>query len=320
VSLRLPDTLTEIANSAFEDCNGLVSLRLPDTLTAIYPSAFLGCSGLVDLRLPDTVTVIGECAFAGCSGLVGLHLPDSVTAIGSNAFDECSGLVDVRLSDTITAIYECAFRGCSGLVDLHLPDTLTAIGSNAFEGCTNLRCIVLPPALTALDPTVFDQSTINLRMLVVPFTVAVEIATIVEAMFGSRVLPNVYFPNVSNLQLVSAPDTVVASLGGAFAEMTTMTDVRAAGRAVGGVVEHCFWSVTTHMHQVCTRDRRACAHTLLLVGARLHSQSAPSSVLASDRASHVAVLEAVLLLPALPDDLWVLVLGWLRRSELGPRR
>jgi hypothetical protein len=181
----------------------------------------------------------------------------------------------------------------------------------------------------------FNESMINLRMLVIPSTVAVEIAAIVAAMFGSGVGPNystnsadtecdesddVAFPNVSNLQLVSAPDPVVASLGGMFAEMTTMTEVCAAGRAVGGVVEHCFWSVRTHMHQVCTRGQRACAHTLLLVGARLHSQSAPSTVLASDQPSRVTVHEAVLQLPPLPDELWVLVLGWLRRSELERRR
>jgi hypothetical protein len=220
-------------------------------------------------------------------------------------------------------------------VDLRLPDTLTAIGRHAFFKCTNLRCIVLPPALTTLDSTAFKESTINLRMLVVPFTVAFEIAAIVGAMFGSRVGPNhnpnsadtrcgesdeVDFQNVANLQLVSAPDPVVASLGGVFAEVTTMSEVCAAGRAVGGVVEHCFWSVRTHVHQVCTRDRRECAHTLLLVGARLYSQSARSTVLASDQSLRVAVRGAVLQLPALPDELWVLVLGWLRRSELERRR
>ena len=84
--------------------------------------------------------------------------------------------------------------------------------------------------------------------------------------------------------------------------------------------KHCFWSVTTHMHKVCTRDRRACAHTLLLVGARLYSQLARSTVLASDQSSRVTVREAVLQLPALPDELWVVVLGWLRRSELDGRR
>jgi hypothetical protein len=265
---------------------------------------------------------------------VELHLPDTLTAIGCYAFGGCSGLVDLHLPDTLTAIDNYAFDGCSGLVDLHLPDALTAIGSHAFSKCTNLRCIVLPPALTNLDSTAFKESTISLRMLVVPLLVAVEIAAVVGAVFGSRLGPNhstnsadtkcgesdyVACPNFSNLQLVSAPDAVVASLGGVFAEMTTMTEVRAAGRAVGDVVEHCFWSVTSHLHQVCTRDQRACAHALLLVGARLYSQSAQSTVLASDQPSRVAVRKVVLQLPPLPDELWVLVLGWLRRSELERR-
>jgi hypothetical protein len=243
--------------------------------------------------------------------------------------------VELHLPGTLIAIGNYAFYGCSGLAELHLPDSLTAIGGHAFFECTNFRCIVLPPALTNLDSTAFKESTINLRMLVVPFTVAFEIAAIVAAMFGSRLGPNYNFnsadttcgesddvacPNVSNLQLVSATDAVVSSLGGVFAEMATMTEVRAAGRAVGCVVEHFFWSVPTHMHQVCSRGQRACARTLMLVGARLYSQSARSTVLASDQPSRVAVREAVLQLPPLPDELWVLVLGWLRRSELERRR
>jgi hypothetical protein len=312
---------------AFRDCSGLVDLHPPDTLTAIGNFVFAGCSGLVDLRLPDTLTAIGSGAFDGCSGLVDLRLSDTLTAIGNVAFGGCVGLVNLHLPDTLTEIGDGAFRRCSGLVDLRLPDSLTAIGNRAFFKCTNLRCVVLPPALASLDSTAFKESTINLRMLVVPFTVVDEIAAIVGAMFGSRVGPNhstnsadtkcvesddVAFPNVSNLQLVSAPDAVVANLGGVFAEMATMTEVRAAGRAVGGVVEYCFWSVTTHMYQVCSRGQRACAHTLMLVGARLFSQPAPNTVLASDK--------AVLQLPPLPDELWVLVLGWLRRSELQRRR
>jgi hypothetical protein len=100
-------------------------------------------------------------------------------------------------------------------------------------------------------------------------------------------------------------------LGGIFAEMSTMTEVRAAGRAVR--VEHFFWTAKTHLHQVCTRSQRECAHTLLLVGARLSSQSAPSSVIALGQSSQVVVREAVPQLPALPDELLMLVLGWLHR-------
>jgi hypothetical protein len=320
VELHLPDTLTEISNNAFLRCSRLAKLRLPKSLTAIGARSFLGCSGLVELHLPDTLAAIGTHAFYDCSGLVELHLPDTLTAIGGNAFSRCSGLVELHLPDTLTAIHTHAFYDCSGLVELHLPKSLTAIGSDTFSKCTNLRCLILPPALISLDATAFNVSKMDLRMLVVASTASADVATVVADMFSLDESEDVDFPIVANVQLVSAPDVVVASLGGVFAEMSTMTEVRAAGRAVSGRVEHFFWTVKTHLHRVCTCSQRECAHTLLLVGARLYSQSAPSSVIASDQSSQVAAREAVPQLPALPDDLWVLILGWLRRSELGCRR
>jgi hypothetical protein len=178
----------------------------------------------------------------------------------------------------------------------------------------------MPPALTFLDATAFDSSTIDLRMLVVPLTASAEVATVVADMFALDESEDVDFPIVANVQLVSAPDAVVANLGGVFAEMSTMTEVRAAGRAVSDGIEHCFWTVKTHLHHVCTRSQRACVQTLLLVGARLYAQPAPNSVMVSDHSSQVVVQEAVTQLPALADELWVLVLGMLRRSELGRRR
>jgi TRAP-type mannitol/chloroaromatic compound transport system permease large subunit len=216
------------------------------------------------------------------------------------------------------------------LVELVLPNNLTAIADYAFCDCANLRCLILPPALVSMDATAFEDSTAKVRMLVVPLPIAVEIADTVVTIFGRKCdanygfdsvdFPEVHVLNGATLQLVSAPDTIVASLGGVFAELATMTEVCAAGRAVSCVAKHGFWAVVTHLHQVCTRNQRVCAHTLLLVGARLYSQSTPSSVTLSNRSSQVGMREAVLKLPPIPDELWVLVLGWLQRSELGRRR
>jgi hypothetical protein len=170
----------------------------------------------------------------------------------------------------------------------------------------------MPPALTALGPLAFDGSTTCLRMLVIPPAVAEGGAPLAVKPFEIE--------NTPVLQLVSAPDPVVAILDGKLVGMTSMTEVRAAGRDVRGMVERCFWSARTHRRQVCTRDQRACAHTLLLVGARLYAQSAPSTLVASDLSLRKVASEAVLQLPALPDEVWTLVLGWLRRPELGRRR
>jgi hypothetical protein len=162
-------------------------------------------------------------------------------------------------------------------------------------------------------------------MLVVPVTTPATDATKIAKVFRFRTNPHsdhtageleYDLAALSNIQLVCAPDTVVASLGGVFAGMTTMDEVRAAGRAVSGVVEQRYWTVRTHVHHVCTRDQRGCAHTVLLVGARLYSRSTRSTSMAPVPLLGVTAREA---LPPLPDELWVLVLGWLRRSELGRR-
>jgi hypothetical protein len=220
--------------------------------------------------------------------------------------------VDLHLPATLTSIGAFAFDGCSGLVELHLPDALSVILLRAFSGCTSLRCIVLPPALPNLDPMAFHGSTACLRMLVVPPAVAEGGAPLAVKPFEIE--------NTPVLQLVSAPDPVVAIMDGKFAGMTSMTEVRAASRDVRGMVERCFWTARTHRCQVCTRDQRACAHTLLLVGARLYAQSTPSTLVAPDLSPRTVASQAVLQLPALPNELWTLVLGWLRRPELGRRR
>jgi hypothetical protein len=180
-------------------------------------------------------------------------------------------------------------------VELHLPDALTAIGDRAFSKCTNLRCLIFPPALISLDTTAFDDSTINLRMLVVPSTDSVKTTSLVLNLNGVYRYHSIF----ANVQLVSAPDVVVASLGGVFAAMSTMTKVGEAQRAVR-LVDHCFWTRRTQMHQVFTLDQ-LWGHTLLLVGARVGSS-------------------LHLQLPALPNELWLLVLEFLRRSDLGRRR
>ncbi len=44
--LVIPDSVTEIGNSAFSYCSGLTSVTIPDSVTSIGYAAFKGCSGL----------------------------------------------------------------------------------------------------------------------------------------------------------------------------------------------------------------------------------------------------------------------------------
>lgn len=69
----------------------ITDLIVPDSVTDIADSAFAHCS-LTSVTIPNSVTNIGSFAFAGCKGLKWCVIPSSVKSIGSYAFTHCSSL------------------------------------------------------------------------------------------------------------------------------------------------------------------------------------------------------------------------------------
>lgn len=61
----IPDSVTSIASSAFENRTGLTSIAIPDSVTNIGYSAFSYCSSLTSIEIPDSVISIGFSAFGG---------------------------------------------------------------------------------------------------------------------------------------------------------------------------------------------------------------------------------------------------------------
>ena len=55
----IPDTVEEIGESAFYQCQGLTSVVIPNSVTSIGKSAFKWCKGLTSVEIPNSVTSIG---------------------------------------------------------------------------------------------------------------------------------------------------------------------------------------------------------------------------------------------------------------------
>ena len=82
-------SVTEIGESAFENCTSLTSVTIPDSVTSIGFCAFYNCKSLTSVTIPDSVTSISESAFEDCKSLTSATIPYSVTSIGDYAYHGC---------------------------------------------------------------------------------------------------------------------------------------------------------------------------------------------------------------------------------------
>lgn len=140
-NLTFPNSLTEIGNRAFEECDGFTGdLIIPNAVTSIGTQAFNYCTGFNGtLTLGSALTTIGNLAFGHCYGFTGdLIIPNSVTTIEGSAFGSCYGFTgDLILSNAMTEISGNTFDGCYGFRgSLVIPASVASIGNNAFGNTT----------------------------------------------------------------------------------------------------------------------------------------------------------------------------------------
>ena len=108
---------------------------IPNSVTNIGDSAFMYCKSLTNINIPNSVTNIGDEVFKGCRSLTNINIPDSVTNIGDWTFLRCTFLTKINIPDSVTNIGNDAFYGCISLASIKIPNSVTNIGNYAFAGC-----------------------------------------------------------------------------------------------------------------------------------------------------------------------------------------
>ena len=72
--INIPNTVKEINEYAFGNCNSLTDINFSDNITFIDDNAFWECTSLTSMLLPKSIAGIGDNAFTGCTNLTKIYI------------------------------------------------------------------------------------------------------------------------------------------------------------------------------------------------------------------------------------------------------
>ena len=147
-SVTIPDVVTGIGASAFENCVKLKAVSVPSGApVSIGARALFNCVSLEKVEILSPAS-IGASAFENCVSLAEADIPFGSGVLGERAFCGCSALESFSIPSGVVAVGQSAFRDCTGLRKITLPNSLRGIYSEAFLNCERLRAVVNYSTLT----------------------------------------------------------------------------------------------------------------------------------------------------------------------------
>ena len=151
------ETRDNIVTEGMFEYTNLKEVILPNTITEIAHSAFEVLMRMTKFVVPEGVTTIGEQAFNTCYNFESIILAESVETIGSRAFDDCDKMKEITIPSKVTELSDELFARCNLLEKVNLPDGITTIGNGTFGYCPNLKTIEIPKSVTKMGYDVFAQ-------------------------------------------------------------------------------------------------------------------------------------------------------------------
>jgi len=222
-SVRLPDGVVRIGNSAFGEISTLNEVILGEGLTEIGEKAF-SKSSLKSINLPASLKIIGARAFYACKSLTAVVFADNsmLEVISAGAFADCTSLSAIRLPSYLTEIGggtdNGAFMGCTSLETVVFDSSLNCklIGDYAFYNCCALSTLSLPASVGELGDYAFSMCT-SLVKITIPLTTTKLGKSLFEGCTslceaelesGAAVMPEKMFNGCSSLTYICIPRSV----------------------------------------------------------------------------------------------------------------
>lgn len=223
-SIVIPQSVTNIGECAFRECQGLTTVNIPNGVKSIGREAFLHCS-ITSITIPRNVESIGQFPFVFCDNLQSIKVESDNKYYDSrencNAIIEkssntlISGCMNTIIPNSIKKIGILAFQGCSGLKSITIPSSVKIIEDNAFDECV-LESITLSEGLNTIGKCVFRGSKIT--TIVIPNSVT----SIGDAAFG----------NCDNLTTINIGENVKKIGSCTFSNCKEITDVYCYAKSV----------------------------------------------------------------------------------------
>ena len=134
----IPDGVTTIGASAFENQSNLTAVTLPATVMEIGENAFFYCNHLENITLPEGLLKVGNQAFYYCQGFTSFTLPKSVTEVGYSILDQCSSLNGITLLPTTPPTCPQGWHPLGWVVN-NVPISVPAVSLEAYQNANGWR-------------------------------------------------------------------------------------------------------------------------------------------------------------------------------------
>ena len=151
-SVVIPEGVTGISGSAFQDATALTSISLPSTLITIDSWAFYNANSLTSITIPANVTSIGGMVFGNTNSLTSIAVDSAnqnYSSISGVLFNKDATRLlkyPAAKSDTsyvipngVTVIDYSAANQASALTSLTIPASVTLIAYFSFEYARSLK-------------------------------------------------------------------------------------------------------------------------------------------------------------------------------------